>query len=156
MITIEEARIEQKKSQKKSLLILFISFLILSAICVGLYFVGKQEFTIAMYLSIFVLLFIAYKVKVLEFLQVKEYKGEVAYFNVRRERIKKTNSHQAGNTYDTYDVLFGDMIVKDEKGKKRHKTFRYTKEYDNVRTGDKATVLRFVDKPVIEFKNNDL
>jgi hypothetical protein len=45
-----------------------------------------------------------------------------------------------------------DMIVKDKKGKTRHKTFRYTKDYDNVKAGDKATVLRFVDKPVVEFQ----
>lgn len=64
MITIEEARVQQKKAQKKSLVIFSISFLILAAICVGLYFIGKQEFTIALYLSIFVLLYIAYKVKI--------------------------------------------------------------------------------------------
>ncbi len=156
MITIEEARIEQKKAQKKSLLILSISFPILAAICVGLYFVGKQEFAISMFLSVFVLLYVAYKVKISEFLQVREYEGEVTYFNVRRERIKKTNSHQAGNTYDTYDVLFADMIIRDNKGKTRHKTFRYSKEYDKVKQGDKATVLRFVDKPLIEFRNNSL
>ncbi len=154
MITIEEARAEQNKAQKKSLLILSISFLIFAVVCVSLYFVGKQEFNIALYLSIFILLYIAYKVKIFEFLNVKEYEGEVTYFNVRRERIKKTNSHQVGNTYDTYDVLFADMIIRDNKGKTSHKTFRYTKEFDNVKPGDKATVLRFVDKPVIEFRNN--
>ncbi len=152
MITIKEARLQQNKAQKKSILIVSISLLILTAVCVGVYFVGNQEFTVALWLSVFVWLYIVYKCKITEFFKAKEYEGEVTYFNVRRERIKKTNSHQAGSSYDTYDVLFGDMIIKDNKGKTRHKTFRYTKEYDNVRAGDKATVLRFVDKPVIEFQ----
>lgn len=152
MITIEEARTQQKKEQKKCLVTLLVGFLILCAICVGLYFVGKQAFYIGIYLSAFVLVFVAYKVKIMKFFRVKEYAGEVTYFNVRGEQIKKTNSHQAGNTYDTYNVLFADMIVKDKKGKIRHKTFRYTKDYENVKPGDKATVLRFVDKPIIEFQ----
>lgn len=150
MITINEARIQQKKAQKKSLLTLCICFLVLAAICVGLYFVGKQEFTFALYLSVFVLIYVAYKVKITEFFRVKEYKGEVTYFNVRTEQVKETNSHQAGTNYDTYTVFMADIIVKDQKGKARHKTFRYTKDYDNVKPGDKATILRFVDKPVIE------
>jgi hypothetical protein len=45
------------------------------------------------------------------------------------------------------------MFVKDKKGRKRYKSFRRTKEYDNIKAGDKATVLRFVDKPVIVFKD---
>lgn len=45
-----------------------------------------------------------------------------------------------------------DITVKTTTGKTRHKTLRYTKDYDNVKTGDKATVLSFVDKPVAEFR----
>ncbi|MBE6648327.1 MAG: hypothetical protein E7614_02260 [Ruminococcaceae bacterium] len=152
MITIEEARILQNKAQKKSLVILSISFLILAAICVGLFFVGKREFTIALYLSVFVLLYVAYKVKITEFLRAKEYEGEVTYFNVDTEQYKKIHTHQVGSKYDTYRILVADMQVEDKNGKTRHKTFRYTKEYDNVKPGDKATVLRFVDKPIIAFQ----
>ena len=92
--------------------------------------------------------------KVIEFFSKKEYEGVVTYFNVHNEKIKKTNSHQAGSTYDSYNVLIADMIVEDKNGKTRQKTFRYNKEYANVKIGDKATVLRFVDKPIIEKTNS--
>jgi hypothetical protein len=44
------------------------------------------------------------------------------------------------------------VIIKDKNGKCRYKTFRFNKEYDNVKAGDRATILRFVDKPIIEFQ----
>jgi hypothetical protein len=45
------------------------------------------------------------------------------------------------------------MFVEDIKRRTRYKSFRHTKDYDNIKAGDKATVLRFVDKPVIVFKD---
>ena len=88
-----------------------------------LYFVGKQEFYISLYLSAFVLLYVAYKVKISEFFRPKECEGEVTYFNVREERIKETNTHQVGSKYITYSVFMADMIIKDKNGKTR---YRYT------------------------------
>lgn len=126
--------------------------MLLFALCVGLYFVGEHGFYIALFLSIFVLFYVAYKVKITEFFHVKEYEGEVTYFNIRAEQVKETNSNNVGSFYTTYTIFVADMIVKDKKGKIRHKTFRYTKDYDHVKTGYRATVLRFVDKPVIEFQ----
>lgn len=38
MITINEARIQQNKEQKKSITILIISFIVLSAVCVWMFF----------------------------------------------------------------------------------------------------------------------
>jgi hypothetical protein len=153
MITLENARIQQKKAQKKSVTIFLGSIVLFTAVCVGLYFVGKREFYIGIYLSLLALLYIGYKVKLTEFLRPKEYEGEVTYFNVRTEQFKKVNSHQAGNTYGTYIIYVAEMFVKDKKGRTRYKSFRHTKEYDNIKAGDKATVLRFVDKPVIVFKD---
>jgi len=153
MITINEARIQQNKEQKKSITILIISFIVLSAVCVWMYFVGEKEFQFALSFSIIAFALISYKVKVIEFFRKKEYEGVVTYFNVHNEKIKKTNSHQAGSMYDSYNVLIADMIVEEKNGKTREKTFRYNKEYANVKVGDKANVLRFVDKPIIE-KNN--
>ncbi len=149
MITLKDARIQQKKAQNKSVAIFLGSLVFFTAVCVGLYFVGKREFYIGIYLSLLALLYVGYKVKFTEFLRPKEYEGEVTYFNVRTERVKKNHSHQAGNTYDTYTIYVAEMLVKDNKGKTRYKNFRHTKEYDNIKAGDKATVLRFVDKPVV-------
>ena len=89
----------------------------------------------------------------IEFLRPKKYEGEVTYFNVRTESVKKYHSHQVGAKYGTYTIFLADMNITDKNGKTRYKTFRYTKEYDNTKVGDKATVLRFVDKPIIEFQD---
>lgn len=152
MISIEEARMLQNKTQKKCIIIFVLSLLLLSGVCFGLFFVGKREFYVGLYVSLFVLIYVCYKIKITDFFRKKEYEGEVTYFNVRRERVKETNTHQAGSKYLTYDVMFADVIIKDKNGKCRHKTFRFNKEYDNVKAGDRATVLRFVDKPIIEFQ----
>ena len=152
MITLKEAQIQQKKAEKRLAIIILSTFMFLTAVCVFLSFINAQSFYISLYLSLFVLLYVCYKAKITEFIRPKQYKGEITYFNVRTEQIKEIHSHQAGAKYTTYTIFVADMIVKDEKGKTRHKTFRYTKDYDNVKPGDHATVLRFVDKPVIEFK----
>ena len=76
----------------------------------------------------------------------------IKYKSYDTEQYKKIHTHQVGSKYDTYRILVADMHVEDKNGKTRHKTFRYTKEYDNVKPGDKATVLRFVDKPIITFQ----
>ena len=155
MITITEARVIQNKAQKRSLAIFLGCMFIFAVVCVGLFFVGELEFYIGLYLSLLVLVYIGYKVKMTDFLRPKAYEGEVTYFNVSTEQHKEIHTHQVGSKYDVYRVLVADMIVKDEKGKTRYKRFRYSKEYDDVKNGDRATVLRFVDKPVITFKDRD-
>ena len=74
------------------------------------------------------------------------------------ENVAKENLEIVREKYNLQERIFDIVIpmedvVEDKNGKTKQKTFRYNKEYADVKLGDKATVLRFVDKPIIE-KNN--
>ena len=102
MITFEDERIQQKKAQKKSVTIFLGSIVFFTAVCVCLYFAYKREFYIGIYLSSLALLYVGYKVKLTEFLRPKEYEGEVTYFNVRTEQVKKQFPSSRLNIIEKY------------------------------------------------------
>lgn len=79
-----------QRKLKRKVLQCFWNHIFLIAVCVGLYFVYKRKFYIGIYLYLLALLYVSYKFKLTEFLRSKEYEGEVTYFNVRTEQVKKT------------------------------------------------------------------
>jgi hypothetical protein len=77
-----------KRKLKRKVLQCFWNHIFLIAVCVGLYVVYKRKFYIGIYLYLLALLYVGFKLT--EFLRPKEYEGEVTYFNVRTEQVKKT------------------------------------------------------------------
>ncbi len=152
MLTLNEARAIQRKNQRRSILWFFGTLVGVALICVAVCFTNTRAVYVAVPLSLGALMHVNFRTSFTEIFRKKEYTGTVTYFHVRTEMVKKYYSHGAGATYGSYTVFRADMAVEDEKGKTRYKTFKYTAEYDKVWNGDKATVLRFVDQPVIEFK----
>ncbi len=152
MMTLEEARRLQRKSQRRSVLWFFGTLLGIAAICVAVCMTNARAMYVAVPLSLGAMMHVNFRTQFTEIFRKKEYSGTVTYFHVRTEMVKKNFAAGAGQTYNTYTVYRADMAIEDSEGKTRYKTFAYTKEYDDVWKGDKATVLRFVDKPIIEFK----
>ncbi len=150
MLTLEEARLQQRANLRKSLLGFFGSVLLLSAACLGLYFADVRALYIGIAVAFCVLVYVISRTRVYELFSPREFEGEVTYFNVRTEMVKKYYSHQAGATYNSYTVFRADISVTNKKGKTRYKTFRFADEYDDIRNGDKAILLRFVDPPIIK------
>ena len=49
----------------------------------------------------------------------------------------------------THECLYGEMIVENPAGRSRTKKFVYTGEYNKIDIGSVVTILRFIDRPVI-------
>ncbi len=153
MMTLTDALRIQRKAQRKALIMFFGSLALLTAVCTCLFFVDGRIFYVSVGISVLLMFFFTKRSYIYEFFLPKQYSGEVVYFLVRTEMVKKSYANGAGATYDAYYTKRADITVVDDKGKTRYKTFIYSEAYDAVKVGDKATVFRFVDKPIIEFKN---
>ncbi len=152
MISLEEARNAQREKQKKSVTVFLTALLIAATVCIVLYFLYRDVFYIGLVAAIFVICYMASRTKIFDLFRPREVEGEVVYYLVRTEMVKASLSDEPGETYRTYTVYRADITLMDKKGKKHYKTFSFTAEYDDVRVGDKATFLRFVDRPVVVFQ----
>ncbi len=150
MPTLEEARKCQEETQRKSLTKFALSLLLYVAICVVLYFVDIRATYVGIVVCFFAMTHTVRRTRIYEIFKAKEFTGKVTYFSVRTESVKKNYSNQAGQTYGTNDFVYADIAVTDKNGRTRYKTFTHAPEYDRVKNGDKATILRFVDRPIVE------
>lgn len=153
MISIDEARKIQRERSKKALS-RFILFLIIDILVISLSFLlSERSDTKYFYATVFVILIIfGWQIKLSKiylFATPKEFTGIVQYYNVRNEVIKNNLSNLPGDTYKTHDCLYGELIVENSAGCSITKKFVYTEEYNEINIGSVVTILRFIDRPII-------
>ncbi len=154
MLSIDEAKKIQKERSKKALA-RFALFALFDAFAAALsYSLLKEKADMkAFWLIAFaVLLALALQIKyskIYLFMTPKEFTGTVRYYRVLSETVKDNLSHLPGDTYKTHECLYGEMIVENPAGRSRTKKFVYTEEYNKIDIGSIVTILRFIDRPVI-------
>lgn len=82
----------------------------------------------------------------------KEFTGTVRYYRVLSETVKDNLSNLPGDTYRTHECLYGEMIVENSAGRSRTKKFAYAKEYNKIDIGSIVTILRFIDRLVVNMQ----
>ena len=127
MMTLEEARQNEVKLQKQTIIKFSVYVVLIIAAFVALHVFTDYFEQYTVFYPIFALLFIlACKYsKIYYFLRPKEFIGVIKYSNVTIENVKTHASHQAGSTYNTKEVRMLHFVVSNDK-----KTVRRTIEYD--------------------------
>jgi len=154
VLSIDEARRIQKERSEKALkrfvlLLLLDGLAIISAVLLSR---NSADIRTAGAIILGALVALIYQIKstrVYLFLTPKEFTGTVQYYDVKIEVVKDNLSHLPGDKYKTHDAVYGEMIVKDSGGRSKSKKFLYTEEYTKIDVGSTATILRFIDRPVI-------
>lgn len=155
MLKQDEARRIQREREKKCALHFALCFglagitVFASFLCANRF----EETNIAVTGTAIAVAFLLWQLKRTRFylfFTPREYTGTVQHYEVRVEHIKENLSHLPGSKYQAYDATFGDLVIADEKGRLKSKRFLYSEEYDKIEIGAKVTILRFIDRPVLE------
>ncbi len=154
MLTLAEARKIQRERSEKSIT-KFGVFVLLDALAILLAFLlsrSSYDMRTSGAIIAAALLALAYQIKITRvylFFTPREFTGAVQFYDVQVETVKENLSNLPGDKFKMHDVAYGEMIVKDSRGRSKTKKFLYSEEYTKIDIGTTVTVLRFIDRPVI-------
>ncbi len=149
-MNIQEARIEQKKAETKSLMILFSSVLVAAIAWFVIEFFTDlfQQYSVLYALLVLIVILGVKFSSALEFLKPREFVGSINHMNTHVERVQKYASNQPG-TKAGAEYMYMEMVATNDKGKTMSKNFLYKWNFDNLRENDKIVFLRFIEQPVL-------
>ena len=153
MLTIEEARSQQKRAEVKTVLFFFISFIV-GGVATTILFLVTDWLTISpafWAIPTLLAMFIIYKSNIAEFLKPREFVGRISdiyAFRTRDKIVKGAGWGYGPNVGAAYLVV--EITVRSEKtGRTIDKAYRNNEIVSKLSIGDEIVILRFVSMPVV-------
>jgi len=153
MLTLEQARKIQKKSEIKTLLIFIVPTLIIAIVSYLVFSNIEINEDAAKYYTLYYLVpfvlwgLVIAKSGITKFFLPKEFEGEVLKIEIYRAEERKTKSGGFDALQDK--SMEAELMVKGKNEKTILRIFPNGDTTSRLREGDRVTLLRFVDEPIV-------